>query len=124
MSNILIVDDNPVSIQMLSNILRPTHEVYFATNGERALEITQQQALDMVLLDIIMPGMDGYEVCRRLKAAEKTRDIPVLCITAMSQLEQAEKGFAVGISDYLEKPFNAAIVLNRVHNYLRLSRRN
>jgi putative two-component system response regulator len=117
---ILIIDDSPGSIQMLAGILEADYEVYFATDGARGLEMVREQHIDLVLLDILMPGMDGYQVCRALKSDPVGRDLPVLFVTAMGECEGVEKGFEAGAADYIDKPVNPAIMRARVAIQLEL----
>jgi diguanylate cyclase (GGDEF)-like protein len=119
---ILIVDDTPANIEILSEVLNVEYEVLFATSGQDALEIAFDETPDLILLDIMMPNMDGYEVCARLKADSRTRAIPVIFVTAMDQEEDETKGLAVGAIDYLIKPVRPPIVRARVHNHLELKR--
>lgn len=117
---ILVVDDQPENIQVLSDILRDRHTVLAAKNGEKALAAISRNKPDLVLLDIMMPGIDGYEVCRRIKASEDTQDIPVIFITALSDASDETKGLELGAIDYITKPFTPAIVKARVRNHLAL----
>ena len=118
---ILVVDDTPTNIGVISGVLKDRFKTRVATNGEKALAIAGADGKpDLILLDIAMPGMDGYEVCRRLKAAAETRDIPVIFLTAKTELEDEEKGFEVGAVDYIHKPFSAPIVLARVETHIAL----
>lgn len=120
---ILIVDDAPENIKILGQVLKSDHTVSFATNGENALRIARSDIPpDLILLDIMMPGLDGYEVCRRLKADRKTRNIPVIFITAMSEVEDETRGLEIGAVDYITKPFSRAIVKARVKTHLELKR--
>jgi diguanylate cyclase (GGDEF)-like protein len=121
-SSILIVDDNPINIQILNEILNAEHEIFFATNGHDALKITVKEQPDLVLLDIMMPDMDGYEVCRRLKSEPSSKLIPVIFVTAMGEEKEETKGFALGAVDYITKPVSAPIVKARVHTHLQLKR--
>ncbi|MDF1613680.1 PleD family two-component system response regulator [Desulfurivibrio dismutans] len=121
-ATILAVDDSPMNIQILHEILHPTHRVLFATNGADALEVAAESLPDLILLDIMMPEMDGYEVCRRLKEDPRTRRIPVIFVTALSENEDEAKGLDLGAIDYLTKPVNRAVVLARVMNHLELKR--
>lgn len=118
---ILIVDDSHINLLILTDLLQYKYNVSATTNAQEALQVatgTPRPAL--ILLDIMMPEMDGYEVCRQLKANRHTRDIPVLFITAMSETEDEVKGFALGAADYISKPFSSAIVLARVENHINL----
>jgi len=120
---ILIVDDSPVNIKLLNGILRQDYQISVATNGKDALEIVNlKEQPQLILLDIIMPEMDGYEVCRRLQANPQTCDIPVLFVTAMSEIEDETKGLELGAVDYLTKPIRPAIVQARVKTHLKLKR--
>ncbi len=119
---LLTVDDEPVNIEILAGLFEDDHEVLFATNGPKALEIAATAIPDLILLDVMMPGMDGHEVCRRLKANPATRDIPVIFVTAMSQETDETRGFELGAVDYITKPFRPAVVRARVHTHLELSR--
>ena len=121
-SRILVVDDTPANIKILADLLRKDYALSVATNGADALDIAcAQDRPDLVLLDIMMPEMDGYEVCRRLKADSKTRDIPVIFITAMSEMEDETKGFSLGAVDYITKPIRPPIVKARVAAQLELA---
>jgi two-component system, sensor histidine kinase and response regulator len=117
---ILVVDDQPENIQVLSDILRGDYTVHAAKNGEKALAAVSRSTPDLILLDIMMPGIDGYEVCRRIKTREQTQDIPVIFITALSDAADETKGLELGAIDYITKPFTPAIVKARVKNHLAL----
>lgn len=120
---ILLVDDESVNIQILHGILdEGDYEFIFATDGATALDLAIEQAPDIILLDVMMPGMDGYEVCRRLKGASLTRNIPIIFVTALNQMEDEEKGLTLGAIDYVAKPLSPAIVRVRVKNHLELKR--
>ena len=119
-STILIVDDTPENIDILSEVLK-AYKRKVATNGERALKIANSSdPPNLILLDIMMPAMDGYEVCRRLKAEESTKNIPVIFITAKSEVEDETKGLELGAVDFIAKPISPPIVLARVRNQLEL----
>lgn len=119
---ILIVDDQPDNIHVLIGVLKDTYTLIAAGDGPRALDLLKKKPLpDLILLDIMMPGMDGYEVCRVLKADPATNKIPVIFITAMTEVEDEAKGFAAGGVDYITKPVSAAIVLARVRTHLALA---
>ncbi len=123
LDEVLIVDDNPENLQVLGNILSEKDlSVSFATNGQEAIEAAEFEPPDMILLDISMPGMDGYEVCRKLKQSEKTRGIPVIFLTAKAGSEHVIKGFEAGAVDYVTKPFNSYELLSRVMTHLELKR--
>lgn len=118
---ILIVDDERYNINVLVDILKPDFRTIIAKNGEEALKRTMSPAPpDLILLDIMMPGMDGYEVCRLLKSDPKTRHIPIVFITAMSDTEDETRGLELGAIDYITKPVSPPIVRARVKNHLAL----
>jgi phosphoserine phosphatase RsbU/P len=118
---ILVVDDTPINLGVISGALKDSFNTKVATSGEKALAITSAaQKPDLILLDVMMPEMDGYEVCRRLKANPETRDIPVIFLTGQTGTEDETKGFEVGAVDYIHKPFSAAIVKVRVQLHLML----
>jgi len=122
-ANILIVDDTPANLQVLSGMLEDRGYVTRpVTNGKMALQAAQNDPPDLILLDIIMPGMDGYEVCARLKADEKLKDIPVIFISALTETLDKVKGFGVGAADYVTKPFQFEEVQARVETHLKLRR--
>jgi len=116
---ILIVDDTPMNIQVLSKMLNSTYDVRIATRGDKALEIARSKIQpDLILLDIMMPDLDGYEVCRVLKSDPKTASIPVIFVTAKSDVEDETKGFSLGAVDYITKPFHLPIVQARIQTHL------
>ncbi|MDR1935161.1 MAG: two-component system response regulator [Candidatus Accumulibacter sp.] len=118
---ILVVDDAPDNLALMSALLKDTYKVKVATNGEKALQIAGSVAPpDLILLDVVMPEMDGYEVCRRLKASSDTRDIPVIFLTANVDAHNEERGLQLGAVDYLTKPVVPSIVLARVDTHLKL----
>jgi len=120
-NTILIVDDTPDNITLLSSLLKDDYKTKIATNGERALKIAfSESPPDIILLDIMMPEMDGYEVCERLKADVQTKDIPVIFLTAKAQVEDEQKGLELGAVDYITKPISPPILLARVHTHLQL----
>ena len=119
-ATILVVDDTPANLALLAEVLRGELRVKLAPNGERALALVAADPPDLILLDIMMPGLDGYEVCARLKANPATRDIPVIFVTAMSDVENEERGFALGAVDYIAKPISPPIVRARVRTCLQL----
>jgi len=121
--SVLIVDDNPDNLRLLSRILtKKGYKVRPAPGGSLALKSVHSALPDLILLDIKMPGMDGYEVCRRLKADEKTRDIPVLFISGLTEVTDKIKGFSAGGADYITKPFQYEEVLARVETHVSLAR--
>ncbi len=120
---ILIVDDAKENISVLAELLRPDFKIRAATNGEKALEIAfSDNPPDLILLDVIMPGMDGYEVCRKLKEKTNTQNIPVIFVTGKADEEDQVKGFNIGAVDYITKPFSAIIVKARVGMHAELKR--
>ena len=120
---ILVVDDTPANIKVLHNLLREDYSLSVATSGKEALEIAfSDDRPDLVLLDVMMPEMDGHEVCRRLKAEPRTRDVPVIFVTALSEVEDETKGFELGAVDYVTKPIRPPIVQARVATHLELAR--
>ena len=121
---ILIVDDMPINIQVLAGALKSEYHIKIATSGEKALVIAfSDNAPDLILLDIMMPGMDGYEVCQRLKEDSRTQNIPVIFITAKGEVEDETKGLDMGAADYITKPFHLPIVKARVRTQLNLKRK-
>ncbi|WP_345773743.1 diguanylate cyclase domain-containing protein [Azospirillum endophyticum] len=117
-----MVDDIPSNVHVLSRILKDDYDIYFATDGEKALDLVQARMPDLVLLDIMMPGMDGFEVCRRIKGDPATHDIPVIFISAKSEVEDETRGLEVGAIDFITKPISPPIVKARVRNHLLLKR--
>ena len=123
LETILIVDDMPANIKILGQLLRSQYDIRIATGGERALAIVaSENPPDLVLLDIMMPDMDGYEVCRQLKKDPRSKDIPVIFITAKGEVEDETKGLEIGAVDYIVKPFSPPIVEARVKTHLELKR--
>ena len=121
---LLLVDDTPANIDVLVGLLRADYDLKIATGGERALALCAvadaADAIDLVLLDVMMPGMDGFEVCRRLRARPATHDLPVLFLTSRSEVGDVVEGFAVGGNDYLVKPFRVEELRARVRTHLLL----
>jgi adenylate cyclase len=122
-TRILIVDDTPANIQSLAAILKSKgYLISAATNGKQALEVLARMQPDLILLDVMMPEMDGFETCRQLKAAEQWRHIPVIFLTAKTETADIVQGFELGAVDYVAKPFNAHELLARVHTHLTMDR--
>lgn len=117
---ILIVDDMQVNLTILSEILKNKYHIKIAKSGKKALEIVENSNIDLVLLDIVMPELDGYEVCKILKNSETSKDIPVIFVTANSDACDEEKGFLMGAVDYITKPFNPTTILARVKAHINL----
>lgn len=119
---ILVVDDQPLNLQALYHMFAADHQVFMATGGEAALELCQTRQPDLVLLDVMMPGMDGYEVCEKLKADPLTRDIPVIFVTGQSDTAAEIRGLATGAVDFIVKPINPTSVRARVYAHLTIKR--
>ena len=118
---ILAVDDTPENLQLIHGLLKDDYRLKIANRGEAALKIAATLPVpDLILLDIMMPEMDGYEVCKRLKADHITADIPVIFLTAKVEIEDEEKGFEVGAVDYITKPISPPILKARVRTHLLL----
>jgi putative two-component system response regulator len=118
---VLVVDDTPDNLSLMSALLKDLYKVKVANHGDRGLRIANsEQPPDLILLDIMMPDIDGYEVCKRLKAEPRTRDIPVIFLTARSEVEDETRGLELGAADYITKPISPPIVLARVHAHLML----
>src|SRR6218665_3105637 len=112
---VLVVDDTPENLELMSELLLPTYRVKVASSGLKALRIAiSSPPPDLILLDIMMPLMDGYDVCKRLKADPQTRDIPVIFLTAKTELADEQNGFDLGAVDYITKPISPPLVLARV----------
>jgi putative two-component system response regulator len=120
-STVLIVDDAPENIHVLCAILGNDYQLKVAITGQLALKIVAMQPPDLIILDVMMPGLDGYEVCRQIKENEATRHIPVIFVTARRNIEDETRGFEVGAADYITKPFSQPIVLARVQAHLALN---
>lgn len=119
-SNILVVDDDPINVQIIANALFKTHRINVATTGLNALRITQEQMPDLILLDIGLPDISGYEVCKMLKRNSVTRHVPVVFITARDTDLDELHGLELGAIDYIRKPFSPALIRARVNNQLLL----
>jgi len=118
---VMVVDDTPDNLSLMSSLLKDEYKVKVASNGEKALKIAiAENPPDLILLDIMMPGMDGYEVCQKLKTDPKTHDIPVIFLTAKAEVEDEKKGLDLGAVDYITKPISPPIVLARVKTHLAL----
>jgi adenylate cyclase len=120
-STLLIVDDSVENLQLLSALLKDLYRIKVAKSGEKAIEIAQQSPMpDLILLDIMMPGMNGFEVCEALKGMPATQSIPVIFLTALNEVADETKGFQVGGADFIVKPFNPDIVKARIKTHLEL----
>ncbi|MBF0435850.1 MAG: two-component system response regulator [Magnetococcales bacterium] len=117
---ILTVDDTPANIDVIRGVLSADFLIQVALNGPTALRIIEIKQPDLILLDIMMPDMDGYEVCRRIKARESLRDIPIIFVTAMTDKEDEAKGLSLGAVDYITKPISPSILLARVKTHIEL----
>jgi two-component system, sensor histidine kinase and response regulator len=118
---LLLVDDTPANIDILVGLLQDDYRLKVATRGEKALQLCQEDdAIDLVLLDVMMPGMDGFAVCRHLRAAPATQELPVIFLTAKTEVESVVEGFAIGANDYVTKPFQPAELRARVKTHLTL----
>jgi len=116
---VLVVDDTPDNLSLMSGLLKDRYKVKVANSGDKALRIVRNDsAPDLILLDIMMPGISGYDVCRELKADPATHNIPVIFLTAMSTVEDEKKGLEMGAADYITKPISPPILLARVENQL------
>ncbi len=119
-ANLLVVDDTPFNLDLLRDVLAPYYRVRLATSGDNALKLIHKNPPDLILLDIMMPGMDGYTLCQILKDDPRYRHIPVIFVTAMSETHDETHGFEVGAVDYITKPISAPVVLVRVKTHLAL----
>ena len=122
LQTVLVVDDTPENLDLMKAILAPHYKVKVAINGEAALKLVAAAPPDIVLLDVMMPGIDGYEVCRRIKADPERGALPVVLVTAISEAMDDGKGFEVGAVDYISKPVSGPVVLARVRTHLALRR--
>jgi putative two-component system response regulator len=119
---VLAVDDTPENLDLLKAILAPHYKVKVAINGEAALRLAAAAPPDIILLDVMMPGLDGYAVCARLKEDAATSAIPVILVSAVSEAMDDGRGFAAGAADYITKPASGPVVLARVRTHLALAR--
>lgn len=119
---LLLVDDEPINLQVLRQVLQDDYRLFFAKDGDKALELASRERPDLLLLDVMMPGMTGYEVCTRLKQNAATAAIPVIFVTALADVDDEARGFEVGAVDYITKPVSPAIVRARVRTHLSLVR--
>jgi len=119
-NTVLIVDDENVNLNILSHILENEYAIYTAADGKSAFEKAKELLPDLILLDIVMPGKDGYEVLKKLKSDEQTKEIPVIFISGLSNIDEEEKGLALGAVDYISKPFSAMIIKLRVGHQIQI----
>lgn len=122
-ATILVVDDTPANLSLMVEILKPDYRTRIAINGEKALELVfGGDPPDLILLDIMMPGLNGYDVCRRIKERPQTQDIPIIFVSAMGEVEDETRGLDLGGVDYVTKPISPAIVKARIRTHLAVSR--
>ena len=120
-AQILIVDDNPHNLKMVSKLLENKgYQILLASSGPEALKIVSEKQVDIILLDIMMPDMNGFEVCEQLKQNDATKEIPVIFLTAKNETDDIVKGFQMGGVDYITKPFQKEELLARVNNHIKL----
>lgn len=121
-STILVIDDEMINIKLIGETLKAECDVLFAGDGQAGIDLARQALPDLILLDVVMPGMDGYEVCAALKAEPRTAAIPLIFVTALGSVEQEVRGFELGAVDYITKPINPSVVRARVRNHLEFLR--
>lgn len=122
-AKILIVDDAVENIRLLAEILKVDYDILIAKNGREAISFIAKETLpDLILLDIMMPDIDGYEVCKAFKENEKTKTIPIIFLSALRENDEEYQGLSLGAEDYIRKPFNAEIVKVRVRNLVKLKK--
>lgn len=120
-AKILVIEDSPTNIQVIGQALKnENYELAIATNGKEGLQLALNLEPDLILLDIMMPVMDGFEVCERLKKYDQTKDIPIIFLTARGNVDDVVKGFELGAVDYVTKPFNSHELLARIHTHVTL----
>jgi len=117
---ILIVDDEKLNILALAHFLKPQYDIIVTTESISALETAEKHLPDLILLDVIMPNMNGYEVIEKLKQSEKTKNIPVVFISGLNDTENEEKGIMLGAADFITKPFNKTLVKKRIETQIML----
>lgn len=120
LNELLCVDNQPINIQILYQIFGFDHEMFMATNGMQALKLCETMSPDLILLDVMMPEMNGFEVCRKLKQNPQTTNIPVIFITAQCNTDAETVGLEEGAVDFISRPFNDAVVRARVHSHIQL----
>ena len=121
---ILIVDDMQVNLAILAGILKSKYNIKISKSGKEAIDIVSEGGINLILLDVVMPDMDGYEVCKYLKKDDKTKNIPIIFVTGSDSVEAEEKGFSLGAVDYIKKPINQSTVQSRVNTHINLYLRN
>ncbi len=121
--NILVVDDNQENLRVVSNYLKEkSYRIALALDGKSALKIIEDKTIDLILLDVMMPEMDGFEVCEKLKNNPETKDIPIIFLTAKNETADIVKGFKIGGVDYITKPFQKEELLVRIDNHVQLKK--
>ena len=120
-ARILVVDDEPANLKVIREVLANDYRLSFAKSGELALQLIENEPPKLILLDIMMPGMDGFEVCKKLKSDETLSRTPIIFITALTQGQDEEKGFKLGAVDYITKPVSPSITLARVKTHISLA---
>ena len=118
--SVLVIDDEPFNLSLMEGVLGSSYNVLKASDGPQALELAFASPPDLVLVDVMMPGMDGFEVCRRLKENAATMHVPVIFVTAKNEIKDEELGFNMGASDFIHKPISAPIVAARVRTHLKV----
>lgn len=122
-ATILVVDDIPENIHTLKNLLKDDYNIIAATNGKKAIDLVQKDpSIDLIILDILMPEMDGYEVCQYIKNQDNTKDIPIIFVTSLNDEQSEEKGLLLGASDFIHKPINPMLTKHRVSIHIKLSK--
>jgi len=120
-AKILVVDDVPENIHTLKNLLKDDYTIIAATNGQKAIDIAHKDPKpDLIILDILMPQMDGYEVCKILQDAPNTKDIPIIFVTSLSDVEEQDRGIELGAVDYIHKPISPKLTKQRIATHLKL----
>ena len=119
-NSVLVVDDEKSNLEILISILNPEYTVYMTKSGTAAIEMANKYLPDIILLDILMPDMNGFDVLSALKASEKTRNIPVIIITGLDNIEDEEKGLDLEAADFIQKPFSVKVVKSRVRNQIQI----
>ncbi len=119
---VLVVDDQPNNLKILSSVINKKYSLSAAPNGTSALQILEKIKPDLILMDIMMPGMNGFEVCERIKENHNTKEIPVIFLTAKTEIEDIIRGFELGAVDFIFKPFVPKEILARIENHLNFSR--
>jgi len=117
-NSVLIVDDDNITLMQLVSILEPDYSIYVAKDGMTALRLAERSLPDIIILDLVMPGMNGFEIIGELKKMDKTKGIPVIFITGDSEEDNERKGLSLGAVDYIHKPFNGALLIKRIETHM------